>query len=219
MQTERDAARHPSKLERASGSRPGASSRSHMLNAIRGRKLAAVTAPDLAQPWITYADPSRQFAEMLTSVGGRCLFLQSDGELSLRLQEHPAYSSAKKVVSRVAGIAGNVDLDAVTDPHDLEDVDFAVLPAHFGVAENGAVWITDEGIKQRAVYFIVQHLVLVLDARQIVHNMHEAYQRLQWGERGFGAFLSGPSKTADIEQSLVIGAHGPRSLTVCFRPH
>src|SRR5262249_25432909 len=98
--------------------------------------------------------------------------------------------------------------------HALADVDFAILPAHFGVAENGAVWVTDAGVKHRAVYFLTQHLALVLPADQMVDNMHQAYERLAFAGPGFRAFISGPSKTADIEQSLVIGAHGPRSLTV-----
>jgi L-lactate dehydrogenase complex protein LldG len=102
----------------------------------------------------------------------------------------------------------------VEDPHQLESVDFAILPGRFAVAENGAVWVTDEGVKQRVIFFIVQHLALVVPASEIVHNMHQAYERLAFARPGFGAFISGPSKTADIEQSLVIGAHGPRSLTV-----
>ena len=112
------------------------------------------------------------------------------------------------------GVASSVDLDAVADPHDLESVDWAVLPGQFGVAENGAIWVTDAGLKHRAIYFIVQHLALVLPSDQIVHQMHEAYGRASVGSSSLGVFISGPSKTADIEQSLVIGAHGPRSLTV-----
>ena len=82
------------------------------------------------------------------------------------------------------------------------------------MAENGAVWVIDRHVRQRAIFFIPQHLALVVPREKIVHNLHEAYRRLAFDGPGFGVFISGPSKTADIEQSLVIGAHGPRSLTV-----
>jgi L-lactate dehydrogenase complex protein LldG len=190
------------------------SSRQKILDAVRSRKLPPAELPSLSQAWITYEDRPKQFAAALEFVGGRPVFVASRDDLAGVLASHPAFAGAKKVVSHVDPVRGNVDLSAVADPHELEDVDFAVLPGKFGVAENGAVWITDEGLRHRVIYFIVQHLVLVIDGREIVNNMHEAYARLAIGGPGFGAFLSGPSKTADIEQSLVIGAHGPRSMTV-----
>jgi L-lactate dehydrogenase complex protein LldG len=190
------------------------SSRQKILDAVRSRTLPAAELPSLSRDWIRYDDRRKQFATALEFVGGRPVFVESRGEIGRVLAEHPSFAAAKKTVSHVAEVPGNVDLSAVADPHELEDVDFAVLPGKFGVAENGAVWITDEGLRHRAIYFIVQHLVLVIDGREMVSNMHEAYQRLSLGAAGFGAFLSGPSKTADIEQSLVIGAHGPRSMTV-----
>ncbi len=135
-------------------------------------------------------------------------------EIEPALRGLPNYAAAAKIVSRVPGVAGNVELDQIADPHQLEDIDWAVLPGQFGVAENGAIWVTDAGLAHRAIYFIVQHLALVVPAAEIVHQMHAAYSRIQVGTSSLGVFISGPSKTADIEQSLVIGAHGPRSLTV-----
>jgi L-lactate dehydrogenase complex protein LldG len=190
------------------------SSRTKILDAIRRRKLPPAAAPDLAQSWITYEDRRKQFAEVLQFVGGKCVFVERRDQIAAAVAEHAAFAAAKRIVSHVPEVIANLDLNTVADPHELEDVDFAILPGEFGVAENGAVWTTDRGLKHRAIYFIVQHLVLVIDANQLVDNMYQAYERLQIGGLGFGAFISGPSKTADIEQSLVIGAHGPRSLTV-----
>lgn len=195
------------------------SSKQSILAAIRKAGAPEAAAPDLNRNWITFDDKPRAFAEVLASVGGKCVFVADRGEIPAQLAEHPAFAAAKKIVSSVAEVSGNIDLAQLHDPHLTEDVDFAILPGKFGVAENGAIWITDEGLRHRAIYFIVQHLVLVIPRSEIVDNMYSAYRRLNLGARGegdrtFGAFIAGPSKTADIEQSLVIGAHGPRSLTV-----
>lgn len=190
-----------------------------ILAAVRKHRLPPQPLAELNQDWIAYADRPRQFAEMLESVGGRCLLVENRSAIDAALETLPAYREAKKIVSLVAGVGrANVDLNEIADPHELEDLDFAILPGGFAVAENGAVWTTDAGVKHRATAFIAQHLALVVPAGEIVDNMHQAYERLSFGEPGFGVFISGPSKTADIEQSLVIGAHGPRSLTVFCLP-
>ncbi|RYF87556.1 MAG: lactate utilization protein B/C, partial [Chitinophagaceae bacterium] len=97
---------------------------------------------------------------------------------------------------------------------ELESVDTAFIEGTLGVAENGSVWIFESQFVNRLLPFICQHLVIILDANKIVQDMHEAYRTLDVAKEGYGLFLAGPSKTADIEQSLVIGAHGARSTTV-----
>lgn len=194
-------------------------SRDDILRAVRTHQPPPVELPALANQGIRYEDRPRQFAMLLESVGGRCRFVADVAELNRALDEVLEYAEAKKVVSLVPGVGRpSVDLAAIADAHALEDVDFAILPGQFGVAENGAVWVTEQGLRHRAVCFLAQHVALVIDAGQIVDNLHQAYERLTFAGAGYGCFISGPSKTADIEQSLVIGAHGPRSLTV-FRVH
>ncbi|MFM9963476.1 MAG: lactate utilization protein C [Planctomycetaceae bacterium] len=185
-----------------------------ILSAIRRHHLAEAPLPSLDQEWIQFSDASAQFASVLESVGGRAILVADTAELNSELSALSAWRDAKKTVSLIEGVDGNTDLAQIDDPHATEDIDFAILPGQFAVAENGAVWVTDDGIKQRAIYFIAQHLALVVSADDIVPNMHAAYRRLSFDLPRFGAFISGPSKTADIEQSLVIGAHGPRSMTV-----
>ena len=119
-----------------------------------------------------------------------------------------------KIISCYSGFEGNVAPSALTKPHDLEGVEVGILKAEFGVAENGALWVEFAGLPFRVIPFIVDHLVVILSAKSILLNMHEAYKQVRLRESGFGCFISGPSKTADIEQSLVIGAHGPLSFHV-----
>jgi L-lactate dehydrogenase complex protein LldG len=190
-------------------------SRDAILRSIRRHLPESSPLPDLDGPWIAYPDPVGQFTSVLEQIGGKAIRVADQAALASELKQLPQFLDARKTACGVAGaVPSDVDLAAVDDPHQLEDVDFAILPGEFAVAENGAVWVTDRGVGHRVIYFLCQHLALVVPADQIVSNMHEAYRRIRVEGAGFGTFLSGPSKTADIEQSLVIGAHGAKSLTV-----
>jgi L-lactate dehydrogenase complex protein LldG len=190
-------------------------SKQAILRDLRDTHLPPVELPDLQQAWTQYPDRRAQFISVLESVGGRAVVVRDHAAWLAELARLPVYAEAHRICSLLPGVPrANVDLDAILDPHDLRDVDLFIAPAQFGVAENGAVWVTDQGVKHRVVYFLCQHLIVVLPADQLLNHLHEAYQRLSFAAPGFGMFLCGPSKTADIEQSLVIGAHGARSLTV-----
>jgi len=190
------------------------SARDEILRALRAAAPAPAPLPDLARlKAVQYPDLRERFAKSVVEVGGRCVLV--DGTLEDALRAIPEYASARKVVSLLPGVGkANVDLAAVTDPHELHDVDFCVLPAELGVAENGACWIVQHGGRNRAASYLTQHLAVVVRAGALVHNLHEAYARISIPRPGFAMWLSGPSKTADIEQALVIGAHGARSCTV-----
>lgn len=193
------------------------SSRDQIMARLRSALPESAALPDLpvSGPWQEFENPYDRFCEVLESVGGICIRVPNLAAANEQLNQLDAWNEAKVRVSVVDGVgASNVDLEAIDDPHDLENIDFAVLSGHFAVAENGAIWVTDDTVKHRVLYFLPQRLAMVIPANEIVHNLHEAYGRLNIGENVFAGFVSGPSKTADIEQSLVIGAHGARALTV-----
>jgi L-lactate dehydrogenase complex protein LldG len=198
-----------------------ADSRTTILSAVRKALVPTAPRPTSFSGGIQYPDPRQQFAEALQVVGGRCLRVGNLAEAHAALQAAGLLQPERRVCSLVPELVPpTFDLAEVSDPHTLEDIWLAVLPGDFAVAENAAIWLPTDRLRHRVVPFLTQHLVLVVPSREVVHNMHEAYQRLTGGTGrwesgvGFGVFLSGPSKTADIEQSLVIGAHGARSLHV-----
>lgn len=125
------------------------------------------------------------------------------------------YDTEKRMITTIPELAGIAVTDWFNDdPHTLENVELTLVKAHFGVAENSALWVTDDLLGQRVAPFITQYLAIVVHKKDIVATMHQAYDRIGNQEYGFGTFIAGPSKTADIEQSLVLGAHGARGLTV-----
>lgn len=161
---------------------------------------------------ITYPDPLVQFISMTENVGGKVVELEKGQDINQLIKE--LYPDAKEIASNLPEITiATRNPDTVESPRALNGTDVGVIKGMFGVAENACVWIP-QTMKEKAVCFISENLVILLDRKQIVNNMHEAYKRIEFNDYGYGSFISGPSKTADIAQVLVMGAQAARSATV-----
>ncbi len=191
------------------------SSKELILENIRKNNLVKdVKLPSYENFGIKFENKFEMFSTMIESVGGKALLIEKQ-ELDKTIKE--LYQDEKQIASNVEFCSlGNFDANSVDDPHLLKDIDLAVVKGNFAVAENGAIWMKNESNRHRSLYFIAQNIVIVIDEKDIVNNMHEAYEKINFENSGYGVFISGPSKTADIEQSLVIGAHGPKSGYVIF---
>ena len=128
------------------------------------------------------------------------------------------YPDTKEIASNLPEITiATRNPDTIGSPQALNNTDVGVVRGMFGVAENGCVWIPQQMV-EKAVCFISENLVILLKKSEIVNNMHEAYRRIEFNDYGYGTFISGPSKTADIAQVLVMGAQAARSATVVLMP-
>ena len=163
---------------------------------------------------IRFDNPHEKFKTVLEGIGG--VLIMTNDLQSVSNYVNANFKEGNKYITTIATLNGIEKINHDEDAHKLEDVEVAVISGAFAVAENSAIWITASSLQTRALPFICQHLVVVLQQQDIVHNMHEAYDRIAGEEYDYGVFIAGPSKTADIEQSLVLGAHGPKTMTVFF---
>ncbi|WP_059025822.1 LutC/YkgG family protein [Gabonibacter massiliensis] len=187
-------------------------SKNDILNRIKAHPVPEVERPAMDFEPMTFEDKIRHFMEVAQLVGCDVFLLEKGGDINETIRKQ--YPDAKVIASDLPGIAcATLNPDALTDPRELNGTDVGVIRGEFGVIENGAVWIR-QSTRYKALYFISESLVIVLDRHQIVNNMHEAYRHPYFNDFGYGCFIAGPSKTADIEQALVIGAHGPKAVTI-----
>lgn len=190
--------------------------RQAILDRINTKQVTAPPLPDVDPTRvISYDEPLETFSETLAFVGGQAHFVATVADIKPVLDEIDVFRDATRVVSLVpSAIKGTIDSSKIEDPHELSTVDWTIALGEFMVAENGSIWIDGDTLPHRVLLFIAQYLAIVVPKTQIVSNMHQAYGRIEGFKGRFGVFVSGPSKTADIEQSLVLGAHGCRKLQV-----
>lgn len=167
---------------------------------------------------ITYPNPLLQFISMSENVGGKVVEVKPGDDINQLVKE--LYPDAKEIACNLPEVTiATRNPDTVGRARDLNGTDVGIIRGKFGVAENGCIWIPQQ-MKEKAVCFISENLIILMPKSQIVNNMHEAYKRIEFDKEydGYGTFISGPSKTADIAQVLVMGAQAARSVTVFLMP-
>jgi len=177
-------------------------------------RVAALPEVPLFDPHLP--DPWRQFGENLQRMGGTLVEPSPDDGLASVIKAlHP---DAKIIASATPEIEGTKQLEGVGAPRNLSDVDVGVVRAAFGVAETGSVFLSDVDLGIRALGYLSQHLVVLLDPAEVVGNLHQAYHRPEFATASYAVLMTGPSATADIEGVLIHGAQGVRTLSVVARP-
>ena len=178
------------------------STKDDILFRIRKHTGTRYERPEITLDAITYEDKLKQFSDSLEAAGGQTVVWQPGSDINELICRH--FPEVKRIGSNLPEITcATFNPDFVSDPRELNNTDLAIVEGCFGVAENGAVWITQQ-VKFKALY-------------ALVNNMHEAYLQIEGSDYKYGFFVSGPSKTADIEQALVLGAHGPMKVLVVLK--
>jgi L-lactate dehydrogenase complex protein LldG len=193
------------------------SSKEEILKRYRSNVRQKFDMPDLSDiKAITYPEPLVQFVTMTKNVGGQVIEVDEGRDINQLIRE--LYPDAKEIASNLPEITiATRNPDEVGRARDLNGTDVGVIRGMFGVAENACIWVPQQ-MKEKAVCFISENLIILLPKSQIVNNMHEAYRRIAFNDYGYGTFISGPSKTADIAQVLVMGAQAARNVTVLLLP-
>ena len=195
------------------------SNKDDILKKYRANVIEKFDMPDLSDiKAITYPNPLVQFVKMTEMVGGQVIEVDPGRDINVLIRE--LFPDAKEIASNLPEITiATRNPDTVGRARDLNGTDVGIIRGTFGVAENACIWIP-QTMKEKAVCFISENLVILLPKSQIVNNMHEAYKRIEFDKEydGYGTFISGPSKTADIAQVLVMGAQAARSATILLMP-
>jgi L-lactate dehydrogenase complex protein LldG len=172
-----------------------------------------LTSPPAVQRFSNLGEPILPyFRRELEAMGGRSFEVANAAAAQAKVAA--LFPAAKVVCSAVPEVPGTRRVEGVSDPHELNDVDVGVVRSPLGVAEAGAVWLTEAELVVNALGVLSQHLVVLLDPATIVETMHDAYGRIDFTASSYGVFMAGPSATGDIEGVIIHGAQGARSMTV-----
>jgi L-lactate dehydrogenase complex protein LldG len=192
------------------------SARDTILSALRRNLPPAVPLPEIPAFPEASGPILPHFRKQVEAMGGRSFEVADAAAARAKVKE--LFPAAKVVCSAAPEVPGNRWIGDVRDPHELNDVDVGVVRSPLGVAEAGAIWLTQAELVVNALGVLSQHLIVLLGPAAVVGTMHDAYRRINLAASPYGVFLAGPSATGDIEGAIIHGAQGARSLTVLLLP-
>jgi L-lactate dehydrogenase complex protein LldG len=191
-------------------------SRDTILDAVRGNQPA--TQPMPAIPHFrtnTSADLVVTFCESIARMAG-VVVTEDVPDLDSFLRAK--FPDAKVICSATPEYAGTIEPASLNHWSEASTIDVCILRSPMGVAETGSVLLSDIELQVNTIAFLAHDLVVMLDPKQIVGNIHDAYEHPYFNLRLYSVLMTGPSGSADISGITVHPAQGVKTLTVILSP-
>jgi len=170
------------------------------------------------------------FKANLEAVAGHCLVVRDEAEVVAALTQIIRQLQGTRLRARSIAISDDPEVERLIQQTDLDVDELAVTPsaqdvfrfdvgisrAQAGIAETGTLLLDSSRERHRLVSLVPPVHIAILHAHQIVGTLGEALSLLRQGEQvtPLATFVTGPSRTADIELTLAIGVHGPQEVFV-----
>ena len=190
------------------------SAREDILAAVRDRLPVVPPLPNVPDFASGTEDLVSQFAAALERLDGDVVTAPPSG---IQSWLPTAFPDARRICSATAEVTGNVDPSGFSDWAAPADVDVTVVRTPLGVAETGSILLTERELEVTTAAVLPRHLVVLIDPRDIVENIHVAY-RHPAEDAAYVVLLSGPSGSADIGGVAVHPAQGVTTLTAVLSP-
>ena len=203
----------------------GSNARDTILKKIKQALKQSVPVPFPAtQPLPPYPalqqEPALEFAERFTSLQGRFSYCSSEEELVNQLNALAEKRKWEKIFCREAALREMLNASGFPFNYHptLADCDAAITGCEYLVARTGSILLSSAGESGRTVSVYAPIHICIAYTHQVVEDISDGLEKALLQNPTYPSSLTlatGPSRTADIEKTLVVGVHGPKEV-FCF---
>ncbi len=180
--------------------------------------------PPVGESWAMWAD---LFAANCVDLRAEWILCADESDLAAQLQRLKTENNWAKIASHHGELTDlaarslkleTLFVDGGYNPHEMEKCDAGITMCDALIAQTGSVLVTNPSSGGRVLAILPPHHVVIARREQLLPDLPAAFELMQekYGENypSLMGFITGPSRTGDIERILVLGAHGPKKLTI-----
>jgi L-lactate dehydrogenase complex protein LldG len=187
-----------------------------ILDAVRANQPATQPMPTI--PHFHTNKPADLVATFCQSVARMAGVVISEDVPNLDSFLRAKFPEAKVICSATPEYAGTIKPASLNHWSEASTIDVCIVRSPMGVAETGSVLLSDIELQVNTIAYLAHNLVVLLDPKQIVPNIHDAYEHPHFKLRPYSVLMTGPSGSGDIGAIVVHPAQGVKSLTVFLSP-
>src|ERR1700678_655642 len=195
-------------------------SKNTILDAVRANQPAAQPMPTIPHFHTNKsADLVAAFRESIARMAGVVVTdVLKDDVPDLDSFLRAKFPDAKVICSAIPEYAGTIKPASFNHWSEPSTIDVCILRSPMGVAETGSILLSDFELQVNTIAFLAHDLVVLLDPKQIIANIHDAYEHPHFKQRHYSVLMTGPSGSGDIGGVVVHPAQAAKTLTVLLSP-